>query len=304
MVQSCCSALRFSPLDFHSAYLLVFHGSRDPRPHATALHVAGQVRDRLKVMRSTTDPDPWVSTGVLELADPLHQQIWQLYDHLRPRSYRRLMIVPLFLLPGVHVMEDIPRELAIAQAQLGTDLPLIQSPYLGCLQGYPQMPDLIQATASPVSTRSKLDSKGELTPVNGSAIAQPFVSSANSDWATSFSKESDSARILLAHGSRRPGGNQPVEAIAQQIGATPAYWAVPPDLTTIIDQTIAMGYRQILILPYFLFSGGTTDAIAQQVQQLAQQYPTCSFSLASPIGDSPVFVDRILSLMSHACLHP
>jgi len=43
----------------------------------------------------------------------------------------RLQVVPLFLLPGVHVMEDIPTEVAIAQQALDPELKIALQPHLG-----------------------------------------------------------------------------------------------------------------------------------------------------------------------------
>jgi len=43
--------------------------------------------------------------------------------------------VPLFLLPGVHVIEDIPTEVAIAQQALGQEVKIDLRPYLGTHPG-------------------------------------------------------------------------------------------------------------------------------------------------------------------------
>jgi len=57
------------------------------------------------------------------------------------------------------------------------------------------------------------------------------------------------------------------------------------------------GYREIAILPYFLFSGGITDAIAQAVEALKLQFPGVSLYLAEPLGVSGELADLIGDLI-------
>jgi len=102
--------------------------------------------------------------------------------------------------------------------------------------------------------------------------------------------------ILIAHGSRHPGGNQPIEQLAAQIGAIPAYWSVSPNLETQIQVLISSGVNQIGIIPYFMFSGGITDAIAQSIKQFSQQFPTVKFDLIYPLEIDENLVDLIENL--------
>src|SRR5512146_3174245 len=107
-----------------SAYLLVAHGSRDPRPQI-ALEALGQ-----RVQKALTQATPTlvavpssmaaqpnahlVQTACLELQpQPLHQQIQEFAEQAIAAHIPTLEIMPLFLLPGVHVMDDIPGEVAI-----------------------------------------------------------------------------------------------------------------------------------------------------------------------------------------------
>ncbi|NJK74893.1 MAG: sirohydrochlorin chelatase, partial [Microcoleus sp. SU_5_6] len=92
--------------------------------------------------------------------------------------------------------------------------------------------------------------------------------------------------ILLSHGSRQPGGNLTVEKIASQVGAQAAYWSIKPSLEERIDGLVRGGQQQIGIVPYFLFNGGITDAIARGVEQLKHQFPQTELHLANPLGAS------------------
>lgn len=254
-----------------SAYLLVSHGSRDSRPQVAMERLSwllsqSQTRTQTTLQVPTIAgfqgsksekniSNPLVGTACLELAPvPLHEQIREFGDRALKYGYNRIEIVPLFLLPGVHVMEDIPAEVAIAQKTLGR-LKLELKPHLGTHPGLVRLLAKKQATT-----------KAE-------------------------------AGILLAHGSRRAGAKQPVEAIAKQLEVVSAYWAVPPSLASRVQELVTAGHQQIGIIPYFLFAGGITDAIAQSVEQLQGQFPAVEIHLAEPLGASQELAPLILDLV-------
>ena len=254
-----------------SAYLLVSHGSRDSRPQVAMERLSwllsqSQTRTQTTLQVPTIAgfqgsksekniSNPLVGTACLELAPvPLHEQIREFGDRALKYGYNRIEIVPLFLLPGIHVMEDIPAEVAIAQKTLGR-LKLELKPHLGTHSGLVNLLAKKQAT-----TKAK-------------------------------------AGILLAHGSRRAGAKQPVEAIAEQLGVVSAYWAVPPSLASRVQELVTAGHQQIGIIPYFLFAGGITDAIADSVEQLQGQFPAVDIRLAEPLGASQELALLILDLV-------
>ncbi len=247
-------------MKFSSAYLLVSHGSRDPRPEVAMQELASLFRDRLQQQPGQSTL-PMVGTAQLELHPlPLHQQITDFGDRARAVGCDRLQILPLFLLEGVHVMEDIPSEIAQAHQTLGTTISLDLRPHLGS-----------QLTG--------------LSCLLQSAV-QPFQGINNGDrqW------------ILLSHGSRRSGSNQVVEDMANRLQAISAYWSISPNLQERIEQLTQAGHRHLGILPYFLFAGGITDAIAQVAQELSQRQPDLEIQMANPIGATPELTELILAL--------
>lgn len=276
-----------------SAYLLVSHGSRDPRPEVAMQQLAkligqrqsaGRINLQIPESKALVEVGDWaqtesniswrntlkssnaglvvsqkekplVGTACLELsAEPLHEQIRQFGDRAMAYGYNRVQVIPLFLLPGMHVMEDIPAEVAIAQQAL-EQVKIDLRPHLGT---HPGLSHLL---------------------------------------ATSMAAIEADAWILLAHGSRRPGAKQTVEAIATQLNAISAYWAVSPKLATQVKALVDTGYQQIGILPYFLFAGGITDAIASTVELLKMQFPSVNLALAEPIGASVELADLIWDLI-------
>jgi len=276
----------------HSAYLLVSHGSRDPRPQKAAERLAQlfceeihdvrgiNTRDRTliptswhsnsqvllavqtsnRVGRLAQNCDrhgfrPLVGTAVLEFGLlALPEQIQQFAQKALTAGYHHVQILPLFLLPGVHVMTDIPTIVASAQHLLGSQIALHLRPYLG---SHPRLIRLL--------------------------VCQTW-------------NRFDNNRILLAHGSRRIGGNAPVEAMAASLGARVAFWATPPSLRSQIEVLIQQGSKQITILPYFLFSGGILDAIVHTVTNFSQQFPETKFTLAPPLAANPDLASLVVDL--------
>lgn len=259
------------------AYLLVFHGSTDPRSAIAAQRLAVLFSerivncDRLPLKQKSLDAllrgespaiatqalKPLVEVGALESGVvPLDQQIVRLGQHLEAISgstgQRVIKLVPLFLLAGVHVAEDIPEMVALAQAKLGDAVQIEVMAHLGAV---PRLRRVLTERMSPIAAEA---------------------------W------------VLLAHGSRRVGANQQVEALADHLGAIAAYWSTPPSLETQLKALIQAGFRKIGVLPYFLFPGGITDAIAQQLETFSQQFPGIQLHQAALLNATPEIADLIV----------
>ncbi|MGH8002011.1 MAG: sirohydrochlorin chelatase [Brasilonema sp.] len=248
-----------------SAYLLVSHGSRDPRPEIAIQHLVGLLCDKIQTdlsalatehINSQLKCETLVGTAYLELnPEPLHQQIIKFGKNALNSGCHSLKILPLFLLSGVHVMEDIPAQVALGKQVLGQDIKIFLQPYLGCHLGLERL-----------------------------LVKQLIARKAD-------------AKILLAHGSRRFEANAPVEAMAAKIGAVAAYLSVSPNLEARVQDLVAAGYKNLLTIPYFLFSGGMTDAVARRQEELKLQFPKVNFQLAEPLGASAELVELIWDLL-------
>jgi sirohydrochlorin cobaltochelatase len=266
-----------------SAYLLVSHGSHDPRPEIAMSHLASSVQSRFQNKSQNihsyqhqnaggiASPPrcEMVGTAYLELQpQPLHVQIVDFARNtrnvLRLKSERlHLKILPLFLLAGVHVMEDIPREVEIAQTILSNndDNVIVElQPYIGHHAGL----------AGLLARQKNI--------LGAEKHAQKY--------------------ILLAHGSRRSGFEHHTETLAANLGLTTAYWAVQPNLESRVKEFVAAGYQQIAVMPYFLFAGGITDAIATGIEKLELQFPGVSLKLAQPLGANTELADLIWDFLN------
>ena len=184
-----------------------------------------------------------VGTACLELSVlSLREQICEFGSRLIAAGVTELKLLPVFLMAGVHVMEDIPAEIDAARQQLGKDIQLTVCDHLG---------------------------------------SHPNISAVLRQRLTSVPAESS---ILVAHGSRRHKGNRGIERLSKLLDVQVAYWAVPPDIETQVIELMQQGCQKLTILPYFLFAGGITDAIAHRTEELAERFPKVQFRLLPTLG--------------------
>lgn len=66
-----------------------------------------------------------------------------------------------------------------------------------------------------------------------------------------------------------------------------------PRLETIVQRQVMLGMKQIVILPYYLFTGTLIKRIDEQFQRLQQQYPTISFALGHYLGFEEEIYDTL-----------
>ncbi|MEA5463680.1 sirohydrochlorin chelatase [Leptothoe sp. PORK10 BA2] len=304
-----------------TAYLLISHGSRDPRHQAAINRLAQLVRERLNpslispwssqplgILGAKTDPSgmtvfgarahvrkaigkdgvvggvvttvpiPKVSanssfnsspvrlpedrlmvgTAVLEFGLlPLHQQICEFGRRLSSAGIKRLCLVPLFLLRGKHVMEDIPAAVALAQTELAGVIDVELGAHIG---GHQQISDLI---------------------------------------AHRFSQSPEAGRLLVAHGSRRVRGNRAVDALAKSLGTAVAYWTTESDIENQVIALMQQGCSTVTIFPYFLFAGSTTDAVAHLTEELAERFPRTTVRLLPPLGAMADVANLVVETLGH-----
>lgn len=235
-----------------SVYLLVAHGSRDPRSQSSLHQLGRWVQQALQVQSGQPQ---WVQTATLEFGPvPLKQQICDWGQHWQ--QIDQLVILPLFLLPGTHVNVDIPDVVSTVRQFLPGSMGIEVRSHLG---SHPELCQILQATM-PTTHVDR--------------------------W------------ILLSHGSRYPGGNQPIEEMADQLGATPAYWSVQPSLQQTVAQIATRPGLRIGVKPYFLFTGSIIDTISREVDQLKCDFKHINLTFSSPLEPSAQLVHLIQDLIT------
>ncbi len=99
------------------------------------LTIASNERNSLQLLAQPeqTSKHLIVATACLELTSlSLQEQIEHLALDCISKGIKRLKIFPLFLAAGVHLREDLPREVSLAQANLPTEIAIELLPHLGC----------------------------------------------------------------------------------------------------------------------------------------------------------------------------
>lgn len=296
-----------------TAYLLVTHGSRDPRSQAGANQLAEQLQERFGLHPSAGNgQNPGqisaIATAVLELGPaPLHSQIEQFSQQVVTLGVTEIKLLPLFLLPGVHVREDLPEELALAQAALAqqaglSDIGLELLPHLGAEQALlPVLHAQQQALLAQLSAEYDALPEPALvsSPVVGSGAGTSPTSPAN--LCSKPLAVSDVDWALVAHGSRRGGAVEAIANLAHAMAARPAYWVGSPSLSDCINIQRSRGtehqQRPLGCLSYFLFEGGITDRLAIQLEAAAADGPAI---LSAPLGAFEALVDVVAEVMERS----
>ncbi len=261
---------------------MITHGSRNVRSQQSAEQLRSRIESYLNPDLSPPSTEQRIGqrigqcTGqriehaVLEGGTtPLHVQILHHAAHARVEGLGRLQLLPLFLMPGVHVMEDLPQEVALAQKQLVDRDPsfnLSTLPYLGHhLQTRPQ----------------SLASAWGIEPEGAAGVS------------------SGVAKIVLSHGSRRSDSTVLSEQFAASIGASSAYWSIEPSLAQTVERLFTEGYEEIQVLLYFLFRGGITAAIEESIVGLRQSYPGLNLTCKSTLDHIPEFPKFIADVLQN-----
>ena len=272
------------------AYFLVFHGSRDCRTQTAALNLRnlliareqpkniltqhnylGKNPEKIELKSTTfaaSFSTPPIEIAALELTDlPLSESLINFAQQAKTKGFKRIKVIPLFLAPGVHVQTDIPSEIATAAKQIDDRVTIELSPYLG---KYSEIVTLLTQQFEELDERPRVAErrKGTL-------------------------ELRAKTRILIAHGSRLLAVAEYYQELGNQLDADVAYWSTKPRFSEQIRLKIAAGSQKIALLPYFLFPGRITEAIAKEIAELQQEYPQVDLRLGKPLGELPEIAELI-----------
>lgn len=119
-----------------------------------------------------------------------------------------------------------------------------------------------------------------------------------------YQRHPEATRILLAHGSSRPGAKERIETLAHSLNAYPAFWVIEPSLETVVNRIIETAQADsrplpsLCIVTYFLFSGKIPTALSEKVKALQQEHPHLPLYLGSPFGTNPECAQAIATLLT------
>ncbi|WCM93239.1 sirohydrochlorin chelatase [Acidovorax sp. NCPPB 2350] len=229
--------------------LLVGHGSREPEGNDEIHAFVRQWRARRPGWR--------IEVCFIEFAPPsLHDGLL-----LAAKGSRRVLVLPLILNAAGHVKMEIPESIEHARAHCpgvqflyGPHLTACE-PILQILQR--QLRDCMQALDVPDPTTTGVVLLGR-----GSSDRQ-----ANGDVAK------------MARWLQEDGHHELVE-----IAFTGITW---PRLERVVQRQVLLGMRQIVVLPYYLYTGTLMQRIGRQVEHLRVQYPQVRFAQSRHFGMEP-----------------
>ena len=241
--------------------LLVGHGSREATGNAEILLFAERWRAR--------HPDWRIEVGFIEFADPLLDPA---LNHAA-RNSERVLVLPLILNAAGHVRQDIPSAIQRARKR-HPDVQFLYAPHL--------------AVSDPLLSILKRFLRQAMLQLD---VPDPRTTGV----------------ILLGRGSSDRLANGDVARMARwlwEIGdherVDLAFTGVTfPRLEKVVRDQVALGMMQIVVMPYYLFTGTLIKRIGRQMENLAAQYPQVRFAHTSYFGFEPE-IARMLDERVHA----
>ncbi len=113
------------------------------------------------------------------------------------------------------------------------------------------------------------------------------------------------ALVIVAHGSRRDSSNDEVRQLAQRVAATEHDYdhvscafleLAQPSIPEGIEQAIAQGAQEVVVMPYFLSAGRhVVSDIPAEVALAADKYQHIEVKIAPYLGASEQMVELVLS---------
>ncbi len=221
-------------------------------------------------------PADWmVDYGYLEFANPV---IRDGLDKLREAGCERILAVPGMLFAAMHAKNDIPTVLNTYAAKHKVDV------MFGRELGVD--PKMIQAAAGRVEEA--------VNRANAELGEMPL---------------SETALVVIGRGASDPDANSNVSKITRMLWEGMGFgWAETgysgvtfPLVEPCLDHVARLGYKRVIVFPYFLFTGILIDRIYGFTDRVADTYPDIQFVKAGYLNDHPkvldTFAERITELV-------
>ena len=245
--------------------MLCGHGSRDKGAVREFAVLAEHLKKRL--------PQYPVEYGYLEFATPI---IRTGLDSLKAQGVTRVLAVPGMLFAAGHAKNDIPSVLNTYAA--ANDLRIDYGKELGI------DPKMMRAAGDRV--QEALDKAGPGVPKHETLL------------------------VVVGRGASDPDANSNVSKVTRLLWegfgfgwAETAYSGVTfPLVEPGLEHAARLGYRRIVVFPYFLFTGILIDRIYAAVDVVAARHPEIEFVKASYLNDHPqviaTFAERLEQIIS------
>jgi len=247
--------MQAAPVYTGDTILIVGHGSREESGNDEIREFAAQWRARR--------PDLRIELCFIEFAPPeLNAALAQ-----AARDSRRVLVVPLILNAAGHVKMEIPE--AVEQARnAAPHAQILLAPHLTAC-------DPIFA----ILKRRLRRAMGALDMPDPTTTGVVLLGRGSSDRGAN-GEMAKMARWLLEEGDHE----------LVDLAFTGITW---PRLEKVVQRQVALGMRQVVVLPYYLYTGTLMQRIHRQVEHLRSQYPQVRFACTEHFG----FEKEIFELM-------
>ncbi|MBI3499608.1 MAG: sirohydrochlorin chelatase [Proteobacteria bacterium] len=249
-----------------TAVFVCGHGSRDPDAIREFELVAKGIRQRL--------PHYDVETGYLEFARPIiHEGLKKLVD----RGAKHILALPGMLFAAAHVKNDLPWELnSFVAANPGIRIAFGRELAIE--------PKLLRASAERIAA--------SIAGAKGAVSLQ------------------DSLLVVVGRGTNDPDANSNVAKVTRMLWegmgfgwAETAYSGVAhPRVDEALERAVRLGFRRIIVFPYFLFTGILVKRIYSQTDAVAERHPEIEFVKAGYLKDHALvldsFADRVEEILA------
>lgn len=249
----------------NTAIMICGHGSRDVEATQEFDLLAQHLRARL--------PHYPVGSGYLEFARPIiRDSLKELVD----LGAKRILAVPGMLFAAGHVKNDLPWEIN----SFAAEHPGLEVKYGRELGISPRM---LAAAAQRIEDAEK---------------ASPHQVD-----------RKDTLLVVVGRGTNDPDSNSNISKVARMLWeglgmgwAEVAFSGVTtPLVDAALERVARLGYKRIIVFPYFLFTGILVKRIYEWTDQAAERFPHIEFVKAQYLRDHPLvidtFVERVTELI-------
>ena len=242
------------------AFLVVGHGSRDPRGAREFHDLVALVRER--------NPGLPVEGGFIELSRP---PIGECVDRLAEGGARDIAAVPLMLLAAGHAKDDIPATLV----REGIEHPEMGFRYGRALGVRPELLELMEERISSVVPEGEKPETAVL--VVGRGSSDPDANS-------------DVAKIARLFYEGRPYPMVESAFISM----------IPPGVREGLDRCRRLGAGRVVVFSYFLFTGVLEERIRHEAEGFAAEHPDVEVRYAGYFGPDERVADLLLKRYAEA----
>jgi sirohydrochlorin cobaltochelatase len=241
-----------------TAVLICGHGSRDPEAVAEFARLAGGLAGRFGA---------WpVAHAYLEFARPV---IVDVLDRLAAAGARRILAAPAMLLAAGHAKDDIPAVLN-AWAARRPGVSVLYGRDLGL------DPKMVRAAAARIA--EAVAAAGGHVPPHETLL------------------------LVVGRGTSDPDANGDVAKLTRLLWeglgfgwAEVAYSGVTfPLVAPALERAARLGFRRIIVFPYFLFTGVLVGRIYEAADRAADGHPEVEIVKAPYLGDHPLVAETLV----------